>query len=386
MKTINNKIKVLQVSSTMNLGGRETMIMNFYRNMTKNQFKYDFLYYTDEECFYDKEILESGGKIIRIHSPSKTGFIRFFLELIKALRQNGPYEVIHAHNLFNIGLVMLAARIAGIKIRISHSHSSSDDKNGIFHQKIYIPLMRYLIKNNSTVFLACGKLAGEFLYGKKFSEKKAEIIKNGININIFNNDKQNETYKISFLRDIGIIVDNVKIICHIGRFERVKNHKFIIEIAKHFKVFDNYIFLLVGDGSLFNDINDEILRYGLENQVKLLGLRKDTADIYKITDAFILPSLHEALPVTLVEAQASGVPCIVSDNVPKEADFNLGLMKFLPLGDASKWGNEIILSASQPQIDKDVILDTIRKSGYDIIHSTRILENIYTGKIIQEVF
>ncbi|WP_165998213.1 glycosyltransferase family 1 protein [Bacillus sp. Cs-700] len=154
------KIKILHVVGAMNRAGTETMLMNIYRNIDRTKIQFDFISYSDFEAHYDKEIVSLGGKVIRL---SKTSSIK---ELYDSIKVNGPYQAVHAHTLFHCGIANAAAALAGVKIRIAHAHTTSDDTTSIA-RKIYIKFMRILIRSFSTHFLACSKGAGKYLFGGK---------------------------------------------------------------------------------------------------------------------------------------------------------------------------------------------------------------------------
>ena len=221
MKT--KKIKILHISGTMNIGGTETMIMNLYRELYKN-YVFDFIYYSQEKGFYDNEIINLGGNIKKISDTSKVSQIKIIKELYKVIK-SGNYKIVHAHTLFNCGTVMIAARLAGAKIRISHAHTNLDMGNS-FIKKCYFSIMKYLINSNSTNLLACSDSAGKYLFGDEVvSKDKYKVLPNYIDYKKFLKcDDKN-----SIREELGIKHDDI-IVGHIGRFVDAKNHKFLIEI------------------------------------------------------------------------------------------------------------------------------------------------------------
>ena len=158
------KYKILHIVGGMGKGGTETMLMNIYRKIDRNKIQFDFLYTTNEETYYDKEIKKLGGNILRIDSLNIFKINKMGNQIYDCINRNGPYQAIHAHTLFNCGIAMRAAKKSGVDIRISHSHTTADNEVGLA-RKIYISLMRKLILDNSTNLLACSDLAGEYLFG-----------------------------------------------------------------------------------------------------------------------------------------------------------------------------------------------------------------------------
>ena len=158
------KYRILHIVGGMNKGGTETMLMNIYQKIDRSKIQFDFLYTTNKETYYDKEIKKLGGNIFRIEPLNIFNINKMEKQISDCINKNGPYQAIHAHTLFNCGIAMKAAKKSGIDIRISHAHTTADNEVGLV-RKIYISLMRKLILDNSTNLLACSDLAGEYLFG-----------------------------------------------------------------------------------------------------------------------------------------------------------------------------------------------------------------------------
>lgn len=362
--------RVLHIVGAMNIGGTETMLMNVYRNINRNKVEFHFLEYDTEESYYDKEIEELGGKIIRLNSPSKIGFFKSINVLKNTINENGPYDVVHAHTLFNCGIVMAAARLAGVKVRISHAHTNQET-NFRFMRKLYYTSMSFLINKNSTKFLGASKIAGNFLFGEKVVKSdKYEFFPNFINYeSIINSTKD--------LKDELGIDRNELVIGHIGRLIPIKNQKLILKLAKELKENSDFDFkvVLVGDGDLREEIDSLIKKYDIYDKVILTGYRDDVGDLINIMDIFILPSLFEGFGMVVVEAQVGGIPCLISDAIPEEVDLGLDLIERLSINeDIKKWGKAIYKIKDKKILNRNEIEKALKEKGFD---KENILNKIY---------
>ena len=352
------KIKVLHVIGAMNMGGTETMLMNIYRNINREKLQFDFISYSSEEAHYDEEIRNLGGKVIKLNSTTSVK------ELTKAIKENGPYDAVHAHTLFNSGIAMLAAKKCGIKNRIAHAHTTLDNTSSII-RKIYINSMRFLINKYSTQTLACSKEAGKYLFGEKeINKSKYSYFPNLINYEELLYKPQNEVDK--FKKEYNL--ENSIVIGHIGTLKESKNHKFLLEIAKY--MIEQNIdvkLLLVGEGSLRKELENLSKEYNISDRVHLLGIREDINVMLHSMDVFVFPSIFEGLGLVLLEAQAAGLPCIVSDAIQPEADLGLGLFTKLNLSDEVEiWSKYII----EPINNKEINLEKINKVFEEKEYST----------------
>lgn len=341
MKTI----KILQVNGAMNLGGTDVMIMNLFRNMDRNLYEFDFLYYTAETSYFDDEIIKLGGKIIRTSSPTKGSYFRLIKNLRRVIKENGPYDVIHIHTMLNSGLVALAAYKEGIPVRIVHSHSTQGGDSTTLLYKTYEKLMKNAIRKYATDFVGCGKEAAVYLFGKRLLEKKVVIIPNSINLERYIDSTALDP--ITIKEALGIPLKK-KVVAQIGAFKDVKNHIFTLDIIKKIKQKNkDLVFIFIGEGPNKKEIESKIKENKLEEFVKIVGQRDDVPEILSMVDLVIMPSLYEGIPISLIEAQASNVLSLASDNISNEVDLNMGLINFIKL-DIDLWENEIYSSIKSP--------------------------------------
>ena len=363
------KIRVLHVVGAMNRAGTETMLMNIYRNIDREKVQFDFISYSKEEAHYDKEIKELGGKVIKL---SKTTSVK---ELINAIKENGPYEVVHAHTLFNSGIAMLAAKKCGIKNRISHAHTTLDNGSSIA-RKIYINSMRFLINKYSTQTLACSREAGKYLFGEKeINKAKYSYFPNLINYEELLHKPEREVikFKEEYNLNDGIVIG------HIGTLKESKNHKFLIEIAKYMTEQNIDVkLLLVGEGSLRKELEDLTREYNISDRVHILGIREDINVMLHSMDVFVFPSIFEGLGLVLLEAQAAGLPCIVSEAIQPEADLGLNLFTNLKLDDGVEiWSKHIMKSVNKKEISLDKVSRAFEEKEYSKDRCISKLMKIY---------
>lgn len=348
-------IRVVHVVGAMNRGGTETFLMNLYRKIDREKVQFDFISYSTEEAHYDREIEELGGKVIRLQNARSLRLLQL------ALKENGPYVAVHSHTLFHSGIAVLAARLAGIRIRISHAHTTAD-KNGAL-RSIYTRFMRTIIKQFSTDFLFCSRAAGEFLFGKnQLEEANASYFPNLIDYKAFLPYPAAAVNRFKMEEGLGKSL----VLGHIGTFKEVKNHAFLLEILRSIMKRDPTVkLILAGDGELKEHMQKEALHEGLAENIRFLGVREDIATILHSMDVFVFPSLYEGLGLVLLEAQACGTSCVVSENIQPEADLDLGLVTKLQLSEgADRWAEKILEISGTTKKNLHLIEEGFERNGF----------------------
>lgn len=366
-----SKKRILHVYNVMNVGGAETFIMNVFRKIDKSKINFEFLCISQKNGTYDEEIKSLGGVIHHIENLNIKKPISLINKVTLFLKENGPFDAIHLPIQFYSGIFCICAKKAGIKKIIVHSHSASDKITNNPLRCAYLVYMRHLINKYATIKLACGKDAGNFLFG---SNSNFKILYNGIDLSRFNDVNINATEQLK--RKLKI--NNETIIGHIGRFSPVKNHSFFITLANQLKFKKvNFKILLVGNGQEYENFKEKIRLEKLSDYFILAGQQQQTEIYYSLFDVLVMPSLYEGFPVTIVEAMASGLNCVVSDRITKEVDIIKNRCTFLSLNDdINTWCNEIIKKAKKN--NKKTDLNILKNSGFSIETTTNKLFDLYT--------
>ena len=305
-------IIVAQIMGKWVGGGVESVIMNYYRHLDHSKVQFDFICDEDSTRIPYDEIKKLGGRVFLV--PKYQNLPKYLKVLEKLFKEN-QYRIVHS-NINTLSVFPLyAAKKAGVPIRISHSHSTSNPKE--WKRNFIKNILRPFSKRYATDYFACSEVAGRYLFGNKtFNRGEVKIIHNAIDIDKF---KFDEVARKKLRKELGI-KDSTIVIGHVGRFVQQKNHTFLVDIFKeyHKKNPDSKL-LLVGSGPLEDEIKKKVERLGLKDSVLFLGQRDDINKLYSVMDIFCLPSLYEGLPVVGVESQAAGLPIIFSNGVSHEA-------------------------------------------------------------------
>lgn len=358
-------IRVLHVVTDMRRGGLETMLMNYYRAIDRKSIQFDFLEHRSEESEYDREIKKMGGKIYRI-SRLNPFSVRYKSALRGFFEEHSEYQIVHVHQDCLSSIILKEAKRCGLKVRIAHSHSSNQDKNLKLLIKLYY---KRKIANYATDLLACSQEAGKWMFcGNDF-----QVLNNAIDAKKYvYSSKIRESLRKQFE-----ISEDTLVIGHVGRFCYPKNHTYLLEIFKKISDQRDAVLLLVGDGELRNEIENKILQLKLKEKVILTGVRSDVSNFLQAMDVFVFPSLYEGLPVTIIEAQAAGLPCLISDKVPIECKKTDLVHQISLEKDAIYWADEVIKVSN---IKRKNMLKEIQISGFDIGENAKKLTDYYMNK------
>ncbi len=359
-------LRVLHVVTHMNRGGLETMIMNYYRNLDRDQVQFDFLVHRQYRAAYDDEIEALGGIIYRL--PTLNPFDRKYRKKLSDFFETHHYNIIHVHQDCMSSVILKEAKKHGVPVRIAHSHNSNQDKNIKYIIKLFY---KRFIPKYATDLFACGKEAGDWM----FNGARFRIINNAIDAKKFVYDPVLRKEMRGRLN----ITDNVLLIGHVGRFSQTKNHSFLIDILDHLSKETNARLLLIGDGELRKMIEEKVESRHLSDKVVFAGIQTDIASYMQAMDVFVFPSIYEGLPVTLIEAQAAGLPCVVSKTVPMECK-KTDLVSFVSLDTPiTKWTESIMQASTLSR--KNTYADIV-SNGFDIEENARWLENFYKERAI----
>lgn len=368
-------IHVLVLDTVMDRGGAEAMIMNYMRNINRDIIKFDFLTNRDYRAAYEDEIESLGGKVYHMCPMYPKYFGQYKREVREFLKEHPEYKIIHSNLEERSYFALKEAKKLGIPVRISHSHNRPIGFNIKLIVRYYF---RFMLKYYNTHMFSCGIEAGDWLYGKK-NRDKVIIMNNAIDAKQYTYDVD----KAARMRE-ALGVENKLVIGHVGRFFSQKNHVFLIDIFHEIhKKNSNAVLLLVGGGELNdelkNQIRQKVKNLGLEDAVQFLGVRDDVGDVMQAFDLFLLPSLFEGLPVTMVEAQASGLPCVISDKVPIQCDIT-GNVKVVKLeNNPEVWADEVLEFVDG--FEREDTFHKISKAGFDIKENAKWLQEFYVGSI-----
>lgn len=364
----NKPIRVAQIIGKWLGGGVESVVMNYYRNIDRSEIQFDFICDEDSTNIPYDEIESLGGKVILI--PPYQKVIKYHKELKRVLKE-GNYKIVHSHiNTLSV-FSLFAAKCAGVPVRIAHSHSTTNKKEK--NKNLMKQLLRPFSKVFATDYMCCSELAGRWLFGdKEYDKGNVYLLNNAIDLDKF---KYDEVVRREKRKELNID-DDTLVIGHVGRFVEQKNHRFLIDIFNEVhKQNEKSILLLVGQGPLMEEIKEKVKSLGIEDSVKFLGQRNDVSELYQAFDVFCLPSLYEGLPVVGVEAQATGLLCLFSDDMTKEIKV-LESTSFLSLEQSAKEWAEILLKSIENFERKDTTIEFFN-NGFDIKMEVKKLIKIY---------
>lgn len=360
------KIKILHMVRELEIGGIQSLIINIYEHIDKEEFQFDFL--VSSKGVLDEKLKKMGSKIFYTPYITEVGPYKYSKNLEKFFLEHTEYKIIHLHFDQFSGLIAKISRKMGIKVIISHAHIMNNTTN--FLGKLYKKYLQKDLIKYSTNYLACSRSAAQWLFKEMANE--AIILKNGINIEKFKFDV-NERKKIR--QQLGI--DETTIVYgNIGRLSKEKNQEFVIKIFQELcKVNNDSVLIIVGEGDLRKKLERKIKNLNLQDKILLLGNRKNVASIYSAMDILIFPSLFEGLGIALIEAQMCGVQCYASSIIPKETNITKHI-KYIDLKcSAKEWAN-IILN-NELDVIECRLKKTISNSDYDIKNTAKFLTDFY---------
>jgi len=358
-------IYVLHVVTDMNCGGLETMIMNYYRCIDRSKIQFVFLTHREYDGDYGEEIHSLGGRIY--HLPILNPFSPAYRKGLSNFFDKHPeYKIIHVHQDCMSSVILKEARKHDVPVRIAHSHNSNQDKNLRYVIKLFY--MR-LIPKYATKLFACSEEAGRWM----FQDASFEVLRNAIASDkyVYCADKR-KTY-----REMLGVKDNEVLFGHVGRFYEQKNHRFLLDVFNCAKELVRSKIIFVGIGPLQQEIRQRALSLGIQDKVIFAGLRSDVADVMQAMDVFVFPSLYEGLGIVAIEAQAAGLPCLISDTIPSDCMIT-DLIEKKSLSDgAESWAKRAVELSQKPRRNT---YEEIKSAGFDITENAKKLSDFYTSQ------
>lgn len=364
--------RILQVIGGLDNGGSQAMILNIYRKIDREKVQFDFIVDHPDEMYFASEVKALGGKIHIM--PTFTGFN--LQEILKAWNDffitHPEYKIIHAHVRSYASIFLSIAKKHGL-VTISHSHSTSSGK-GL--KAVVKNILQIRLRYVADYMMSCSYHAGEWLFGKKAADSERHfVINNAVDVPKYvyskaRSDEQREKWGIP---------DDAFVVGHVGRFCEVKNHSFIVDVfAEVLKKEQNAFLLLVGDGETLEMTKQKAKELCVIDRIVFTGQSEDVPELLCAMDVLMFPSLYEGLPVTLIEAQGTDLPCVVSDTVDEKSNIGGDFVR-LPLEDsAEKWAIAVINAKKEQRCDKT---ELIVKNGYDISQTSEWIKEFYLSHI-----
>ena len=367
---MSSPVRVLHVLSGLGRAGAESMVMNLYRDIDRTRLQFDFMVCSGGETkdSFADEILSLGGRIYtvpRFGLKTVFPFVRAWSEFFKT---HGEYQIIHGHLRSSASIYLGIARRYGL-VTIAHSHSTSSGKGlaALVKNLLQLPL-----RWTADYLIACSNAAGVWLFGKKaVRQDNYFVLNNALDADAFAFDAEKRRAARAVLG-----LEDAFVIGHIGSFIPVKNHAFIFKLLEAVSRKNGAaVLLLIGEGELRGNIEALARERGIRERLIFMGVRKDIPALLCAMDVFVLPSKWEGLPLTAVEAQASGLPCILSDVITTEAKIS-PLVSFLPLeAGVEAWADRILAVSKDNR--RPNMRDAVRMAGYDSAETARRLQAFY---------
>lgn len=366
-------IRILHVLGGLNRGGAETMVMNLYSNIDRSKIQFDFIIHTTNKCDYNDKICELGGRIYNVPRYNGKNHFKYKKAWNTFFDSHPEYKIVHGHMRSTAAIYLKIAKRHGLTT-IAHSHSIASRGDKI--EQLVKNIIQYPIRDIADYLFACSNEAGSWLFGKKSLNKEHyKVIKNAIDVDkyVFNEVKRKEIRK-------NLDIEDKFVVGHVGSFTYPKNHKFLIDIFYKVQMQNKKaVLLLVGDGDLRAQIEKQINSLGIKDRVILTGAVSNVNDYLQAMDIFVFPSIFEGLGMATIEAQASGLRCIISDIVPKDA-FITDLIESLSLKEQiTDWKNKILQYNKSYKRRNN--FNEISCCDYDIKRNVGILEELYSNML-----
>lgn len=357
---------ILHIAASLEIGGAEKVARDIGLYPRAGEYETHYVVFGDKVGDYEPQLIARGCRIFHMASPGEN--YRAFLRNLEKLMRQYSYTAVHAHTMFNIGMVMWQAKRMGVPVRVAHSHSALDNQGG-WKVKAYEMVMRRLILSCATDLVACGEKAGIRLFGPSAYRKRAKLILNGIDVKAYRFDPSAR----SKIREQHNLKDCF-VIGHVGHLAAVKNQKFLLELMPCIlEQKPNAMLLLLGEGSDRTMLEEKIRELNLEDRVIMTGNVMNVAQYLSAMDVFAFPSLYEGMPLSIIEVQSNGLPCVLSTGVPRDV-YLTDLICPLDLEEREKWIQAI---CSRCRRECEQYQQLLLHSCFDTSESIRKIYEIY---------
>ena len=365
-------ITILHILGDATIGGISSVILNYYKFIDRNRFSFDIAV-SQGKLGRDAKILQSYNSTV-YQLPLKSESLSVYTIALEKILREKHYDIIHVHDNATSYVALAIAKKMGVKIRFAHAHTSGS-RTISFKKRIRLTFSHLLNGYYATHCVACGEKAGLHIFGHRIMSRTSSfVLPNSVNTDLFsfNKDLRNKIRS-----SLGI--DDKFVVGMVGRISQEKNQVRAIALFHYIKKkIPNAILLIVGDGPEKSIVKDEILKFKLQDSVKLLGSKDDVQNFYQSFDIFMLPSLYEGFPVAAVEAMASGLPVLLSDTITSELSFGTAI-HYLSLLKAEDWAITACLYLTDDK--RSIRQNEVASHGLDIRHSVTLLENAYINAL-----
>ena len=364
---MNVPIRVLHIFAELDSGGVSNFVMNLYREIDRSQIQFDFAVTDGLRSLYDSEVIEKGGRIF--YFDNEKGLTS---NLRHVLREAGPFHAVHSHLFFYSGLILAEAKKAKVPIRIAHAHNAHTGEPRSVSRIAYERGMQLLIRTNATHMLGCSEKACRYVFGDKImKDSRAVVIPDGIDCDRFGFQP---AVRDAVRKEYGL--EGKFVIGHVGHFTPAKNHEKILSVfASLSHQREDAALLLVGDGEIEHEVRKLTEQLGITDKVLFVGAHRDVERFYQAMDVFFFPSRYEGFGMAMIEAQASGLPCVASDVVPVETDVS-GRTQYLPLDYSDEIWAAALLRAKVLDSCERRTATSVRDS-YDVQNVSQEMSSIY---------
>ena len=371
------RIRVLQVVSSLATGGVETWLTHVHRHVDRTRFHIDYLVHASGRSHYTDIVTALGGAIY--HCPSPRNPLRYLPSLIITLKRHGPFDVVHSHVQHFSGVVLLAARAAGVPVRIAHCHTAGLPRSRYLSlpRHLYTSLTGHWIRRHATHRISGSHASAPALFGRgPAPDGSYQVLYNGIDLEPFRCGEDRASVRAEW----GISA-TAMVAGHVGSFTPVKNHELLLRTFASLKrQVPNARLLLVGDGPLCRSMRALARTLECDEQIVFTGVRRDVPRLMRAMDVFLFPSLSEGLGLVALEAQAAGLPVIASEGVPQEVCVIPELMTWVPAATSDAWVTAILRTLSHPRrVSPQEAGALMAASRFNIARSVRGLEDIYSS-------
>lgn len=363
--------KILIICGKLCVGGAEKVAYSIGHYVDRSKYECHYVVFGDSVGEYEAELLKDGSKIFHIPGPGES-YTTYWKNLTRLIKEY-QYDVVHCHTMFNSGIVLLAARLKGVPCRIAHSHSICSSTKRPLIKQLYENAMRFLIKKCATEYVACGNKAGEWLYGKKLFQKSGILLLNGIDTVQFtySEEKRNRIRESYNLKDKFVIG-------HVGHLLEVKNQVFLLNmLPKILAKRPETVLMLIGEGQDRKMLENRIKELNILEHVIMTGNVMNVPDYLSALDVFVFPSLYEGMPLAMLEVQANGLPCVMSDAVPEDVHLT-DLLNIMSLTEPVDEWVEAIVTCERKDAEK--YAEEMYKKGYDIKMVVEKMYSLYEKK------